>query len=165
VTLSAGLHGTPIHPRLTRVLADSDELDDEGVGLGDLAGGSTVMNLTSVEDRAALRRSTTPGRIGPISARLKALPCDVECVAQLAWSFISNAFKLHAAMEFIRTVALRHPPGNVQQRRCTGRINLCPEMPPASLQVPGTHGHLHMWVAAAGMLIMAAGTQAKTRIG
>jgi hypothetical protein len=31
-------------------------------------------------------------------------------------------------MEFISTVALRQPPGNVQQRRCTCRINQRPEI-------------------------------------
>ena len=41
-----------------------------------------------------------------LSARLKALPREVECVAQLASRFVRNAFKLHAGMEFIRTVAL-----------------------------------------------------------
>jgi hypothetical protein len=60
-----------------------------------------------------------------LSARLKALPREVECVAQLASRFVCNAFKLHAGMEFIRTVALGQLPGNDHQRPCTRRINQC----------------------------------------
>jgi hypothetical protein len=75
------LHGTPIHLRLTHFLTDSDELDDECVGLGDLADGSTVMNLTSVEASSSVEKIDHSGTKRPISARLKALPCDVECVA------------------------------------------------------------------------------------
>jgi hypothetical protein len=59
---------------------------------------------------------------------LKALPCEVECVVQLAWRCVSNAFKLHAGMEFIRTVTFGQLLGNVLQRRCIRRINQCPEI-------------------------------------
>src|SRR5215207_9885828 len=71
-----------------------------------------------------LGRSTiASGTNRPVSARLKARPCEVECVVQLAWRCVSNAFKLHAGMEFLGTVALGQSPGNVHQRRCSRRIN------------------------------------------
>jgi hypothetical protein len=77
--------------------------------------------------RAALRRSTTTTR-NDSAARLKALPCEVECVVRLAWRCVSVAFKLHAGMEFIRTVTFGQLLGNVLQRRCIRRINQCPEI-------------------------------------
>jgi hypothetical protein len=73
-------------------------------------------------------RRSPSGTNGPVSARLKALPCEVECVVQLAWRCVSNAFKLHAGMEFIRTVTFGQLLGNVLQRRCIRRINQCPEI-------------------------------------
>jgi hypothetical protein len=63
--------------------------------------------------------------VTPLSARLKALPCEVECVAQLALRFVCNAFKLHAGMKFFRTVAFGQVPGDDHQRPCTCRINQC----------------------------------------
>jgi hypothetical protein len=59
------------------------------------------------------------------SARLKALPCEVECVAQLGSRFVCNAFKLHAGMEFVRIVAFGQVPGDDHQCPCTCRINQC----------------------------------------
>jgi hypothetical protein len=59
------------------------------------------------------------------SARLKALPCEVECVVQLAWRCVSNSLKLHARMELIRIAVLGQLLGNVLQRRCIRRINQC----------------------------------------
>jgi hypothetical protein len=41
---------------------------------------------------------------------------------------VSNAFKLHAGMEFIRTVAFGEIPGNDHQRPCASRINQCSEV-------------------------------------
>ena len=38
------------------------------------------------------------------SARLKTLPCEVERVVELVRRCVSNPFKLHAGMEFIRAV-------------------------------------------------------------
>jgi hypothetical protein len=64
----------------------------------------------------------------PLSARLKSLPGEVKCVDQLASRFVCNAFKLHAGMEFIRTVAFGQLPGNAHQRPCTRRINQCSEV-------------------------------------
>ena len=60
-----------------------------------------------------------------LSARLKALPCELECVVQLAWRCVSNPFKLHAGMEFIRIAVFGQLLGNVLQRRCIRRINQC----------------------------------------
>jgi hypothetical protein len=61
-----------------------------------------------------LGRSTiASGTNRPVSARLKAPPCEVECVVQLARRCVSNAFKLHAGMEFIRTVTFGQLLGNV----------------------------------------------------
>jgi hypothetical protein len=42
--------------------------------------------------------------------------------------FVSNAFKLHAGTEFIRTVAFGEIPGNDHQRPCASRINQCSEV-------------------------------------
>src|SRR5215217_5074839 len=58
------------------------------------------------EIRRAPRRSTTAVRddLGPSQLGLKGLPCELECVEQLAWRFESNPFKLHAGIEFIRTM-------------------------------------------------------------
>jgi peptidase T-like protein len=61
----------------------------------------------------------------PISTRSKALPCELECVVQLAWRCVSSAFKLHAGMEFIRIAVFGQLLGNVLQRRCIRRINQC----------------------------------------
>jgi hypothetical protein len=75
----------------------------------------TVVNLSSVEGfERSWERLTIALRDGPVvSARLKALPCELECVVQLAWGFVSNAFKLHAGMEFIRIAVFGQLSGNV----------------------------------------------------
>jgi hypothetical protein len=74
-----------------------------------------------------------------LSARLKARPCEVERVGQLAWRCVRNPFKLHARMEFIWIAVFGQLLGNVLQRRCIRGINqgsklaigllprLCPE--------------------------------------
>jgi hypothetical protein len=79
-------------------------------------------------DRCWEDRRSHSWRDRSVSARLKALPCEVECVVQLAWSFVSNAFKLHAGVEFIRIAAFGKFLGNVLQRRCIRRINQCTEV-------------------------------------
>jgi hypothetical protein len=71
---------------------------------------------------------TLSGRDRTVSARLKPLPGEVERVAQLAWRFVSNTFKLHAGMELIRTVTFGQIPGNLHQRPGTRRINQCQEV-------------------------------------
>ena len=63
-----------------------------------------------------------------VSARLKALPSEVECVAQAGQRCVSDAFKLHARMELIRIVTFGKLPGNVHQRRWARRINQCSEV-------------------------------------
>ena len=84
----------------------------------------------------------------PVSARLKALAREVECVVQVARSCVRNAFELHAGMEFIRIAVFGQLLGNVLQRRCIRRINqrskvtigllprLCPEPRAASKTAP-----------------------------
>ena len=59
------------------------------------------------------------------SARLKAPAREVECVVQVAWRCVSNAFELHTGMEFIRIAVFGQLLGNVLQRRCIRRINQC----------------------------------------
>jgi hypothetical protein len=88
------------------------------------------VNLSGVEgfEGSWKDRRSPFGTNRPVSARLKAFPCEVECVVQLAWSLVSNAFKLHAGMELIRIVAFGQLLGNVLQRRCIRRINQCPEI-------------------------------------
>ena len=43
----------------------------------------------------------------------------------MAWSSVSNAFELHAGMEFIRIAVFGQLRGNVPQRRCIRRVNQC----------------------------------------
>ena len=73
------------------------------------------------------RRS--PSRMDrPVSARLKAHPCELECVVQLTWRCVSDAFKLHAGMKFIRIMLFGQLLGDVVQRGCIRRINQCSEI-------------------------------------
>jgi hypothetical protein len=68
-------------------------------------------------------RETWRARRAPpaLSARLKAVPCELECVVQLAWRCVSDAFELHAGMEFIRTVTFGQLVGRLGSRMvCSG---------------------------------------------
>ena len=49
------------------------------------------------------------------SAQLKALPCEVECVVELAQRSVSNAFELDAGKQFLGIVAFGHLIDNVLQ--------------------------------------------------
>jgi hypothetical protein len=85
-----------------------------------------VVNSPVLEDSSDAGKidDRSTGRPRPsVSARLKALPRELECVVQLAWRCVSNPFKLHAGMEFIRTVTSGQLLGNVLQRRCIRQIN------------------------------------------
>jgi hypothetical protein len=95
--------------------------------------GSTFASAVDVGSLSSLRASSGTDKIddrtsttsASVSAPLKAFPCELECVVQLAWSFVSNAFKLHAGMEFIRIAVFGQLSGNVLKRRCIRRINHC----------------------------------------
>ena len=58
-----------------------------------------------------------------VSARLKSLPCEVECRVQLGWRCESNRFKLDAGVKLIRIVTVGQHLSNVLQRRCICGIN------------------------------------------
>jgi hypothetical protein len=76
------------------------------------------VNLSSVGglDQSEKIPDRTPGRPRSVSARLKAFPCELECVVQLAWRCVSNPFNLHAGMELIRIAVFGKLLGNICQR-------------------------------------------------
>jgi hypothetical protein len=74
--------------------------------------------VENIDDRSS-------GRPRPVSTRLKAHTREVEYVAHSTCRCVSNAFKLHAGKELIRTVALRQLLGNVLQRHRTRQIKQC----------------------------------------
>jgi len=60
-----------------------------------------------------------------VSARLKSLPCEVECRVQLGWRCESNRFKLDTGVKLIGIVTVGQHLSNVLQRDRIRQINQC----------------------------------------
>jgi len=67
-----------------------------------------------IRSRVVMEAKTTSA----LSARLYALPCEVECRVQLGWRCESDRFKLDAGVKLIGIVTVGQHLSNVLQRRC-----------------------------------------------